>query len=296
MNRLLVILAALWTGMAAASAGETARSEVRIGMRVDAPPFVYRTSEGRFEGFLADICRRAVETAGYTTFSEHAINARTRLVAAADGAPEHDVICDPTTLTLARAGRIDFSPIVFIANATFAARDTPHFLTDAQAAADESCKAAQESGRPVAAAGMVAGTTAIDGFQRALSRGEFDQEDHAVCAIELGSHTEIAERFCSGDISYYFADADILRAAVRSREGCQAELRSSFLTYEPYSLMLPSTDPEFRRQFTRAIYELFTNGFVEKAYEVHFGSLERSTALDTLFSINSIPRGEARVE
>jgi ABC-type amino acid transport substrate-binding protein len=296
MIRFLVILAALWTGVAAASSGETATSEVRIGMRVDAPPFVHRTPDGRFEGFLADICRRAVETAGYARFSEHAINAQTRLLAGADGAPEHDVICDPTTLTLARAGRMDFSPIVFIANATFAARDTPYFLTEAEAAASQSCKAAQESGRPVAAAGMVAGTTAVDAFQRALRRGVFDRQDHAVCAIELGSHTEIAERYCSGDISYYFADADILRAAVRSQEGCRPNLHSSFLTYEPYALMLPSTNAEFRRRFNRAIYELFTGGFVEKTYEVHFGSLQRSPALDTLFSINSIPRGEARAE
>ena len=143
--------------IALVGAGAAEAQEIRIGMRADAKPFVHEAAPGVFEGFLADVCRAAVADAGYGAVSEVRIDAGTRL----GELTGVDLVCDPTTLTLERAGRFDFSPIVFIANATFVSRDTRAFLTPEQAAVSESCAAALAGGGRVAAAGLLAGTTAI---------------------------------------------------------------------------------------------------------------------------------------
>ena len=291
MRRVAGLLAAV---LAAGGAGA---QEIRIGMRADAKPFVYEAAPGRFEGFLADICRAAVAGAGYPGFSEQRIDASTRLGDPAAGAIGVDVVCDPTTLTLERAGRFDFSPIVFIANATFVSREARRFLAAGEGAGSEACAAALARGGQVAAAGMVAGTTAIAAFELALERGFLgDRREFAVCPVTVGSHVEGIERLCGGDLSYYFGDEDILRAFLQDRPDCRAAFHTSFLTYEPYALALTSGDPVFRRRFTQAVYGLFTSGFVGTAYDEHFGGRRRTDALDMLFAINSVPRGAASAD
>jgi ABC-type amino acid transport substrate-binding protein len=292
MIRALALAAAL-----AAGAGSVAAQDITIGMRADAKPFVQEVAPGRFEGFLADICRAAVVGAGYPGFTEQRIDASTRLGDPADGRIAVDVVCDPTTITLERAGRLDFTPIVFIANATFVSRESRHFLTADEAAASESCADAAAGGLPVVAAGMVTGTTAMAAFELALGQGFLgNPADFNVCAIAVGSHVQGIERLCSGDLSYYFGDSDILRAFLTDRPDCRASFHSSFLTYEPYALVVNGPDATFRRRFVQAIYGLFSDGSVEKFYEQHFGTRRRSAALDTLFSINSVPRGAVNAD
>jgi ABC-type amino acid transport substrate-binding protein len=287
VRRAIALAAAILAG-----AGGAGAEGIRIGMRADAKPFVQEVEPGVFEGFLADLCRAAVVGAGYPDFAEQRIDASTRLGDPGDGRIEVDVVCDPTTLTLERAGRLDFSPIVFIANATFVSRDPRYFLSDAEAAASEGCAAAAAGGGRVAAAGMVAGTTAMAAFDLALERGFLgNPSDFAVCAITVPSHVEGIRRLCTGELSYYFGDTDILRAFLQDQPDCRASFHSSFLTYEPYALVVNTEDPEFRRRFFQAVYGLFSDGSVETFYESHFGTRPRSDALNMLFSINSVPRG-----
>lgn len=287
MRRGLALLAALLAG-----AGGAEGQEIRIGMRADAKPFVYEAAPGVFEGFLADICRGAVAAAGYSEVVEERIDARTRLGNPAQVGEGIDVVCDPTTLTLERAGRFDFSPIVFIANATFVTRDARVFLTPEQAAASEACVEAVAAGARVAAAGMLAGSTAIAAFDLARARGFLgDPSEHEVCAITVESHLEGIDRLCGGDLSFYFGDADILRAFLQDRAGCRVTFNTSFLTYEPYALVVHRDDEDFRRRFIQAVYGLFADGSVEGFYTEHFGNRRKSDALSMLFGINSVPRG-----
>ena len=112
-----------------------------------------------------------------------------------------------------------------------------------------------------------------------------------VCAVTVASHVEGIDRLCAGELSFYFGDADILRAFLQDRAGCRAAFHTSFLTYEPYALVVRREDPEFRRRLDQAVYGLFTSGAIEGFYEAHFGTRRRSEALDMLFSINAVPRG-----
>lgn len=269
-----------------------ADAEIRVAMRGDAKPFVYQTGDGEFTGFLADICRAAVAEAGYADVTLHRIDSATRFSDLGEGPEALDLVCDPTTLTLARAERLDFSPIVFIANATFAETTPPRALDARWLAQHPECAAAAAEAPSVAAVGMLRATTAAASFRRAVDGGWIAvPPDFGLCVIEVESHPEGIARLCSGELSYYFADADILRAYLADRPDCRALLHPTFLTYEPYALVLGTRDPEFRRRFVRSLYTLFSNGFVDRTYAEHFGERRRSDALEMLFQINSVPAG-----
>ena len=267
---------------------------VEVGMRSDAKPFAYHDGRGPFDGYFVKLCRRAVELAGYSIAREIDLVAQSRFASRRD----LDLICDPTTLTITRAEQWDFSPIVFVANATFAEFPQAEPLPPEAAGGLADCDA--EPGQQVFGAGMVAGTTALPAFQaaRALKGVLAPDGAAAVCPVVVPNHVEGIERLCRGELRYYFGDADILRAYVtEGRDGCAARVlfHPTFRTYEPYAFALPSRDAEFRRRFNRAIYELFTDGEAEAffAEDPYFAGRPRSEALDLLFRLNRIPRGAA---
>ncbi len=127
---LALLLAALSTGTSLAQVNDDRGLEpVRIGVRVDARPFVWwdESTEG-YNGFVYDLCLKAVTRAGYLPV-EMPVDSQKRSAFFENGAGDYDLLCDPTTLTLQRAldfakpegdkiafKDYEFSPIYFLAN------------------------------------------------------------------------------------------------------------------------------------------------------------------------------------
>lgn len=102
-------------------------ADVRIAVRVDARPFIWRDAvSGEYLGFFWDICTEGVQRAGYS-FSETEVDAPARARFLNAGTGGFDLLCDPTTITLKRvenfaaggAAELEFSPIIFVANASY---------------------------------------------------------------------------------------------------------------------------------------------------------------------------------
>ncbi|GFE49011.1 hypothetical protein So717_07640 [Roseobacter cerasinus] len=133
--------------LTASSTAFASTDDVRIAMRVDTPPFVSRDpSSGAYVGYFYDVCTEAVTRAGYQ-FTEHPISAADRNEFLKFGSGNFDLVCDPTTITLARmnnfsddqdigtppetqksvsgAKALDFSQIIFVANGGFASVKSP---------------------------------------------------------------------------------------------------------------------------------------------------------------------------
>lgn len=93
-----------------------AADPIRVGIRHDAKPFVYREA-GEPKGFLFDLCKAVLDTSGlgYTLVD---VNAANRLSWLGDE-DRIDLLCDPVTVTLDRAARFQFSPIVFVSGGSF---------------------------------------------------------------------------------------------------------------------------------------------------------------------------------
>lgn len=319
--------------------------EVVVAVRQDAPPFV-SFDNGTPTGFLWDLCERAVKRAGYRPRPVE-INAEDRPHLLRSGRTTSgatpDLLCDPTTITLARMENFDdetgdapwltFSPIVFIANGAYVQqryRNPPAIghLPDNKTKPTEFCRKIvedlenetktsdepppkwyqpewfppdpadpkQAEGAPYAVWGYVEGSTIGDAVKEAVSRVGDVQ---VICLKAFASHAAAATRFCERRVFRYFGDADIIRSALTDyfrREGRPCEADSSSAddegTYEPYALVLSSAcRPEFPERLARALYGLFEDRTVDRLFATHFPTSEMSPYLNTLFRINSIPRG-----
>ena len=131
--RLTGLAAALVLFSASAGAGGGSRSTaspkrgtIRIGYRADAPPFSSASDAGEPRGYSIDICKKVVEALG-PALKRPGLATEFVLVTAADrfakiesGAV--DLLCEPTTVTMARRERVDFSLLTFISGAGIAVR------------------------------------------------------------------------------------------------------------------------------------------------------------------------------
>jgi polar amino acid transport system substrate-binding protein/glutamate/aspartate transport system substrate-binding protein len=277
-----------WT---VAGAAHAAGGDVVVAFRVDAAPFSSRGEDG-FEGFIAGLCEQAVPRAGYRIAERVELTAASRPDAMEPG--RVDLVCDPTTVTVARAGGVDFSPIVFTANSTFLQSARTHVLTDDEIALSDDCLRIrdEEPSLDLVGVGMVVNTTAEATFDLArATRRVGDTLDYGLCRFEFESHAEGVSEVCGGFLSYYFGDLDIMAAELKRQETCTASRSDDFRAYEPYAIAIPSEDDAFRRAVVAAIYGLFADGTALEIYREAFGTDKLSEPLRTLFSVNTVPRG-----
>lgn len=288
----LVSTAALLSGHSVVQAGEVSGALV-VAVRSDAKPFVYEADDGTMAGFIYDLCAEGIMRSNRQIGEHRRIDAAQRFGADADA--DVDLICDPSTITRTRMQVVDFSPIIFIANAGFYQRKSLPFLGEAAIAESPDCQRVHQQypARRLVGAGMVAGTTAVATFDLARTKGTLtDSVDYSVCRVEVTTHAEGIPRFCSGDLGYYIGDVDILHAQMATQKNCPVGLESALLTYEPYALAIPSKDPEFRRAFNAALYSIFADGTALEFYRKTFGKQAMSESLLQLFAINSVPIGD----
>jgi ABC-type amino acid transport substrate-binding protein len=120
--RAFAIIAVLLAWAAQASAATLDRVRERgtftIAYRVDAKPYSYLNERGEPAGFIVDLCREVAlavrqDVGPQIKVSYVAVTAGDRFDAVRDGSA--DILCDPTTVTLARRELVDFSLPTFLA-------------------------------------------------------------------------------------------------------------------------------------------------------------------------------------
>src|SRR5437868_2494955 len=85
----------------------------RIGYRADAEPYSYRNDRGQAAGYIVDLCLEVAKTLGPNVRTEFVlIPADQRFEAVRDG--RADILCDPSSVTLARREIVDFSLPTFL--------------------------------------------------------------------------------------------------------------------------------------------------------------------------------------
>jgi len=283
---------ALFLGLAVLP-GLAGAEGVTLAIRSDAPPFAERTGEGSYAGFLVEICEAAVAGAGYTVAGRRPITAGERATAIGDNSV--DLVCDPMTITLARAEQVDFSPIVFVANSGLYRRDEPRALLPAALDGADACAESHtaDPGRRLVGVGMVGGTTANATYALARDSGILGETlDYGLCPVTFASHAEGIAALCDGQIGFYVGDLDIIRAEIDRRKGCAASQHQDFGAYEPYALAMPGADDGFRRAFVTALYGLYADGSVLDFYREAFGTDRLSKSNEMLFGLYKLPRGE----
>lgn len=274
---LLAVGLLTWSAAADAAVLDRARDtgELRLGFRADAQPFSLKKADGEAGGYSVDLCRAvAREVAAELDNKELKIvevevSGTDRFAAVEDG--RIDLLCEATTVTLARRAELDFTLPTFATGATLL------YPVDGPTKFD------QLAGKKV---GVLAGSTTEPALREALERAGIAAE-----VVSVPDHTDGIQRLAAGEFAAYFGDAAILLYQLL-KSPFQDRLRVSdkILSFEPYALALPKGDDAFRLVADRALARLSRTGQIAEVFESNFGSgAKPSDLVKAMWLLNSIP-------
>ena len=274
---LLAVGLLTWSAAADAAVLDRARDtgELRLGFRADAQPFSLKKADGEAGGYSVDLCRAvareaAAELGGKELkIVEVEVSGTDRFAAVEDG--RIDLLCEATTVTLARRAELDFTLPTFATGATLL------YPVDGPTKFD------QLAGKKV---GVLAGSTTEPALREALERAGIAAE-----VVSVPDHTDGIQRLAAGEFAAYFGDAAILLYQLL-KSPFQDRLRVSdkILSFEPYALALPKGDDAFRLVADRALARLSRTGQIAEVFESNFGSgAKPSDLVKAMWLLNSIP-------
>jgi len=247
---------------------------IRLAVRDDAPPFSFKGADGKPAGFMVDLCEAVAGRladqlnipdlkVAYVT-----VTAGDRFDAIADG--KADLLCEPTSETLSRREKVDFSLPTFV--------DGASLLVKGDGPADF----AALGGKKV---GVLAGTTTEKSLRETLK-----QANIAADIVAVPTHDEGLKQLESGAISAYFADRAIL-AWLASKAPASSGLRvaTQYFSLEPYALALKRGDSNFRLAVDKALSEIYRGGGIVAIWQESFPQIQPSDTLKTLYLISALP-------
>src|SRR5882672_3195815 len=252
-----VVVAALLLASQSVAAGTLDRVRAagvfKIGYRTDAPPFSYNSAIGEPTGYVVDLCREVAAAAKqelglkdlkveYVT-----VTAEDRFDAVKSG--RVDLLCEATSVTLARRQLVDFSLMTFIDGASVMVRsDGPQSF---KALADLKVEAE-----------VVPVADHADGVKR----------------LESG---ELAAYFADRAILTFLLLGEGAPKTLR--------ISKEYFTREPYALALARGDDDFRLLVDRTLARLYRGGAIAPIFARSFGKAKASEILQALYAINALP-------
>jgi glutamate/aspartate transport system substrate-binding protein len=281
MKRALIALA-LCVPLAAAHAADGALAAIqksgtiRLGHLQTSPPFSFDGEDGSPQGYSVDLCKRVAEAIRQQlklsslkiqwvplALQERIAAVRSRKV---------DIECGTTTWTLSRQQEVDFSLMTFVDGATVLVRGNSELL-----------RLADLSGKKVA---VVPTTTTATALQMALKARMLNVDVVMVATPEEG-----IAKLKEGAVDGYASDRLVLIGqGLASKAGASFRLLDEDFSVEPYALVLPRGDPDFRLAVDRALAGMYRSGAIEAVFDRWLGPLGRpSTLLTALYYLQSIP-------
>jgi ABC-type amino acid transport substrate-binding protein len=275
--RTFAIITALLAWAVQASAATLDRVRERgtftIAYRLDAKPYSYLNERGEPAGFIVDLCREVAlavrqNIGPQIKISYVAVTAGDRFEAIRDGSA--DILCDPTTVTLARRELVDFSLPTFLDGAGVLSRE-----------AKPVDRLENLQGKRV---GVLAGTTT----EQVLRTGLADLQIKAEI-ITVRDHREGIGLLTADRIDAYFGDRAILAAFLTQEPLPGFRVAKQYFSTETYALALPRNDSAFRLLVDRTLAQLYRSGRVRALLTKTFGRMKPDELLDALFLIHGLP-------
>jgi polar amino acid transport system substrate-binding protein/glutamate/aspartate transport system substrate-binding protein len=247
---------------------------IRVAYREDAPPFSYKNKIGEPVGFMIDLCREVAKKLA-DQLQLNSLNVAYVPVTAADRFEaiqqnKADLLCEPTSATLARREMVDFSIPTFVDGASLMIRaDGPHDLK-------------AMAGKKI---GVLGGTTTEQSLRSTLEAAKIAGD-----IVPAKTHAEGVAMLEEGKISAYFADRSILVSLIAdSKAPAKLMLAENYLSVEPYALALPHGDEDFRLAVDRALSHIYRSGEIAAVFKRTFGDTKPGNVLQTLYLIAGLP-------
>jgi ABC-type amino acid transport substrate-binding protein len=273
MRRLVILTAVLALVAQAAFAATLDRVRetgvFRIGYRADAKPYSFLDDKGRPAGYIVDLCKEVALALGPGIRAEYVlVPADRRFAAVRDG--QIDILCDPSSITLARRELVDFSLPTYLDGAAVLSR-----------AKSPVQRFEDLGGKRI---GVLTGTTT----ERVL-QGSLENLGLAAEVVAVRDHRSGLELVWDARLDAYIADRGILAAMLRDGGRPGFALSRHYFSYETYGLALPRGDSEFRLLVDRTLARLYRTGKIKSILSRTFGSAPLDETLNTMFLINALP-------
>jgi len=232
--------------------------EIALGHRDASIPFSYLDDKQQPIGYSMDICSKVVEAVKAKLGMEKInvklvpVTSSTRIPLLANGTV--DLNCGSSTNTKERQAQVTFAPTTFVTATRFVSKKSSGFndLADLK-------------GKTVVS---TAGTSNIRWLTGATEKQDLDLK-----IIPTKDHGEAFLTVNNGRAAAFFMD-DILLAGLvaTSRNPADWVISKEAYTVEPYAIMEPKNDPEFKEVVDEAIIGMMKDGTLAELYKKWFES------------------------
>jgi ABC-type amino acid transport substrate-binding protein len=249
---------------------------IRFAYREAAAPFSFRDRGGQVRGYSVELCSRVAaaiqKDLGLPALKVEwiPVTAATRIAAVTSG--RADAECGTTTITLTRMQSVDFSVPIFV--------DGGSVLVDVRS---KLSRFADLNGKKVA---VIGGTTTEPALKRAL-----EQVDAAAVLVPVKDGEAGIALLTQGKVDGYAGDRVVLAGFRNAAPDPNAlDFIAGDFSYEPYALVLPRTDPDFRLAVNRALVQLYRTGEIDAIFQRWLGALgQPGPLLHSMFYLNTLP-------
>ncbi|MCC6198547.1 MAG: amino acid ABC transporter substrate-binding protein [Burkholderiales bacterium] len=281
--RLLLVSIALFllAGPALAASPTLARIKaagtVTFGYRDNAAPFSARQRNGQVRGYSVELCEKIAVAVGKALGLPNvkvdwkAVDSETRISAVVAG--KVDAECGTTTITLSRMEKVDFSVPIFVDGGSALVRAGPNAPASVAALA----------GKRIA---VMPATTTETALRKALA-----VSGASATFVNVRDGHEGLAALLAGKADAYASDRMLLaQLRLGSDKANEVAFLENDFSYEPYGLVLPRGDAEFRLLVNRTLIGLYKSGEIDPIFIKWLGPYGNPGALlNAMFYLNSFP-------
>ena len=265
---------------------------IKLGYLADARPFAFKTEAGGADGYSIALCTRiagAVQKqlgGAPLTVDWVPVAFGNRLRAVQEGSI--DLLCAPTSVTLARRAEVSFSIPTFPGGTRAVVRaDAAPSLRDALA--DTTTSRVVWRGSPAAktlsstSVAVVTGTTTADWLASRIASLEIGAKSVPVPDYKTG-----LQLLRDDKVDLFFGDRALVLGAMDRTNSTDLVVLDRLFTREPLALALVRNDADFRLLVDRTLSQLYSSAEFRELYTKWFGELNDNTR--SFFLWNVVPQ------
>ena len=254
-----------------------ATGTITLGYRDGAAPFSARQRNGDVRGYSVELCEKIAAAVGRSLgvanlkISWKPVDSATRIADVVDR--KIDAECGSTTITLSRMERADFTVPIFVDGGSALVR----------AGKDAPTTVAQLAGKRVA---VMPSTTTETALRRALAVSGAN-----ATIVQVKDGAEGVAMLLAGKVDAYASDRMLLaQMRLANPKADELAFLENDFSFEPYGIVLPRDDPDFRLVANRTLVGLYKSGEIDPIFIRWLGPYGNPGALlNAMFYLNAYP-------